>query len=65
MTTTTSSINIEGLFLYVKDGLSYTKDGKWFDFGLKLLENIYESDKKTKLVKEINKNRLERGWNLI
>ena len=58
-------IDEEGFYKYLSEGLGNTKDGKWFDFGMSLLSNVYEGDYRTRLLKEINTQRLERGWNTI
>ncbi len=59
------TIDEEGFYKYLSNGLGNTKDGVWFDFGLKLLANVYEGDYRTRLLKEINEKRIENGWNTI
>ena len=59
------TIDEEGFYQYLSEGLGNTKDGIWFDFGMKLLSGVYEGDYRTRLIKEINTQRLERGWNTI
>ena len=61
----TSSINVDGFLLYVKDGLSASKDGKWFDYFIKLLDCVLDEEIKQQIINDINLERLLRGWEVI
>ena len=63
----TSSINEEGFYLTVINGLSYNRhaEDKWFDFYFKLFKCITCNIKRAETIAIINKKRLDMGYKEI